>query len=128
MHRTIDTRRRQLCAAVCVGGLGGLSLASARAAAAVAEDLPPMPDDDFNEAQQLQQDGKAWHAQAILRQWAQAGYVVAMERLALMHWYGRILYPGQAWSRELAVHWFGQAAERGSELGRHMSLVARQQR
>ena len=87
-----------------------------------------MPDDDLDDAQQLQQDGKAWQAEAILRQWAQAGHVVAMERLALMHWYGRVLYPGQAWSRELAVYWFAQAAARGSDLGRHMSQVARQSR
>jgi hypothetical protein len=47
-----------------------------------------------------------------------------MERLALMHWYGPVLFPGGPWKREVAVLWFARAAEHGSELGSHMLAVS----
>lgn len=68
--------------------------------------------------------GRPWQAQSLLRPLAEAGQVAAMERLALLHWYGPRLYPGEAWSRTLATQWFERAAERGSELSRHMLKVA----
>lgn len=92
---------------------------------------PPTPAEAADEAAlqaavQQQLDGHAWAAQAQLRRLAEAGQVPAMERLALLHWYGAWLYPGEPWSRELAVQWFARAAVLGSELGRHMTAVARQ--
>lgn len=74
---------------------------------------------------ELQAQGRAWQAQAQLLQMAEAGHLVAMERLALLHWYGPLFYPDQAWSRELASTWFERAAARGSDVGRHMVQVAR---
>ena len=47
-----------------------------------------------------------------------------MERLALMHWYGPVLFPGGPWKREVAVLWFARAAEHGSEIGAHMWAVS----
>ena len=86
---------------------------------------PTLPDDELLEqAIEHQFQGHAWQAEAVLRRLAEAGQVVAMERLALMHWYGTTLYPGEAWSRDLAAYWFAQAAERGSLLGQHMSRIA----
>jgi TPR repeat protein len=86
-----------------------------------ADTLPALPDDDaLDTALQHQEHGHPWQAEAVLRRLAESGNVTAMERLALMHWYGRTLYPGEAWSRELAGLWFARAAHRGSEVGRHM--------
>ena len=46
-----------------------------------------------------------------------------MERLALMHWYGTVLYPGEAWRREIALLWFARAAEHGSALRRRRAEI-----
>ena len=92
---------------------------------AQAQDTSRLPDDDVLElAVEQHTQGHPWQAEALLRGLAQAGNVVAMERLALMHWYGPVLYPQEAWSRTLATTWFERAAERGSVLGRHMAKVA----
>ena len=76
-------------------------------------------------AAEQQGDGRPWTSAATLRHLAEAGCVDAMERLALLHWYGPQLYPGYAWSREEALRWFVRAAERDSAVARFMVQVAR---
>lgn len=75
----------------------------------------------LDQAVDEQADGRPQEAEATLRRLAERGNVTAMERLALLHWYGHWLYPGRTWSRAEAVTWFQRAAAQGSELGRHMA-------
>ena len=103
---------KTLAAALLLATLAGT--ASAQTAAA-------LPDDDVLTAPTTQnQNGQNWAAEAQLRKAAEAGDVVAMERLALMHWYGEVMRPDQAWSRETARQWLDRAAARGSLLAMQM--------
>jgi len=94
---------------------------------AMAQTTPiELPDDDrLESAQACDAPNQTRCAEAVLRQLAEAGHVVAMERLALMHWYGRQAHPGEKWSRAFARQWFARAANKGSDLGRHMLRMAR---
>lgn len=115
---------RRSAAAVAVAAM---SVALA-AAPAWGQPAPPATADDalLDDALEQQARGHPAQADALLRQLAERGHVAAMERLALLHWYGDTLHPGTRWSRETARLWFARAAERGSELGRYMSgLIAR---
>lgn len=109
--------RRQLGA----WGVVALLAASPAYASSLPEDLL---DDALADAIEQQADGQVWRAEATLRRLAGAGNLLAMERLALLHWYGLLLYPDEPWSREEALLWFRRAAALGSELGRHMVAVA----
>lgn len=75
-------------------------------------------------AAEQQAEGRPWASEAMLQQLAEAGCVEAMERLALLHWYGPQLHPGHPWKRELALRWFLRAADHGSAVARHMLEVA----
>jgi TPR repeat protein len=99
--------------------LVALTLGLAARAQSVVCDDPAM-----DEAIEHQQHGHPIQAEAVLRRLAEAGDVVAMERLALMHWYGEMLFGAGPWQRELARHWFARAAVQGSELGLHMGARA----
>lgn len=76
-------------------------------------------------AAEQQAEGRPWTSAATLRLLSESGCVDAMERLALLHWYGPQLYPGHPWSREEALRWFVRAAERGSAVAQFMTQVAR---
>lgn len=96
-------------------------LGALMAATAAAQTAAALPDDDaINEPTTQNQNGQKWAAEAQLRKAAEAGDVVAMERLALMHWYGEVLRPDQAWSRETARQWLARAAAQGSLLAQAM--------
>lgn len=110
-------RRARRCLATLL--LAGLSVASARAQPT----LLSADEAALDAALEHQARGHPAQAEAVLRQLAERGHATAMERLALLHWYGHTLYPGTQWSRDTARLWFARAAERGSELGRHMSSV-----
>ncbi len=84
-----------------------------------------LPDDELASAADQQREGRPWRAEALLRRLAEGGNVLAMERLALMHWYGPRLYPGEPWDADLARLWFARAAAQGSEVGRYMVSVDR---
>lgn len=77
----------------------------------------------LDDAQRHLEQGHPSRAAVVLLRLSHAGQVPAMERLALMHWYGPVLYPGEAWRREVALLWFARAAEQGSALGAHMLTV-----
>ena len=118
--RTPEPKRwmRRCAAAVA------LAATSVALAAAPAWGQPATADDTLlADALEHQVRGHPAQADAVLRQLAERGHVVAMERLALLHWYGDTLHAGTRWSRETARLWFARAAERGSELGRYMSAV-----
>lgn len=104
-----------------------LALAASLVAPGVAraqDGLPGLPEDEGLDATiEHQLNGHPEQAERVLARLAEAGDVVAMERLALMHWYGSILYGRGPWQREVAAWWFERAAQRGSELGRHMRAV-----
>jgi TPR repeat protein len=110
------------CAAAVAAAAVSVALATAPA---WGQPAPPAASDDtlLDDAMEHQARGHPAQADALLRQGAERGHVAAMERLALLHWYGDTLHPGTRWSRETARLWFARAAERGSELGRHMSDV-----
>lgn len=103
----------------------GMALAwTTFAAAARAQGTDTLPDDEaLDRAAEAQQVGHAWQAEALLRRLAEAGNVTAMERLALLHWYGPRLHPAEPWSTDTARLWFVRAAARGSHLARHMLRV-----
>ena len=106
-----STGRTLAAAALVLAAMTGA--ASAQSAA--------LPDDDaLNPPTTQNQNGQNWAAEAQLRKAAEAGDVVAMERLALMHWYGEVMRPDQAWSRETARQWLDRAAARGSVLAMQM--------
>ena len=106
-------------------GLATLACALVLCSAQAQADAPALPDDDaLDQAIQHQEHGHPWQAEIVLRRLAEAGNVVAMERLALMHWYGKLLYPGEGWNRDIATMWFARAAARGSDVGKHMAKVA----
>jgi TPR repeat protein len=77
----------------------------------------------LDDAQRHVEQGHPSRAAVVLLRLSQAGQVPAMERLALLHWYGPVLFPGEAWRRETALLWFARAAEQGSALGAHMLTV-----
>lgn len=100
-------------------------LASALALALSGLASPAYPLSEGLEQAQLHiEQGHPAQAEALLLQLAQAGQVPAMERLALMHWYGPVLFPSGPWKREVAVLWFARAAEHGSAVGTHMLAVS----
>ena len=113
MSRRAEWPRALLASALVLAlGLSGL--------AAPAQSLS----EGLEQAQRHTEQGHPGRAEALLLRLAQAGQVPAMERLALMHWYGPVLFPGGPWKREVAVLWFARAAEHGSELGSHMLAVS----
>lgn len=99
-------------------------LMTAQPAARADDRCAPLAE-DLRLAQELAAQGKAWQSAPGLRAAAQSGCVLAMERLALLHWFGPALHPGNPWSREEALRWFVRADAAGSEVGRHMLAVAR---
>jgi TPR repeat protein len=111
MRRLSDWRR-----AVALGALAWCCLAVAARAQSDGEGL--------DEAQRHVEQGHPARAAVVLLRLSEAGQVPAMERLALMHWYGPVLYPGEAWEREIALLWFARATEHGSALGAHMMRVS----
>lgn len=85
---------------------------------------PAMPEDDALEtAIEHQAMGHPEQAARVLASLAASGHVVAMERLALLHWYGAALYGSGPWRREVAAWWFERAEREGSVLGRHMRAI-----
>ena len=79
--------------------------------------------DALEAAQSLAEEGHIVQAEALLRQLAFNGEVQAMERLAMLHWCGPILYPGGPWQAAVARQWFEQAAAQGSDIGQFMVAV-----
>lgn len=67
-------------------------------------------------------------AAELLRPRAEAGDIVAQERLGLMHWFGTRLFGPGDWNRDEARQWFERAAQGGSEIARLMlnSIQAQQ--
>jgi TPR repeat protein len=65
-------------------------------------------------------EGHAIQAARALQPLAARGHVQAMERLALMHWYGPALFGAGEWRRDEAMQWLRAAAARESELARYM--------
>lgn len=123
MRPSFDTHRG-LQVSLCAGLLAAM-LALLPATGHTQAQLPD--DDAMDTAAELQLQGHPWRAEALLRRLAEAGHVLAMERLALLHWYGQRLYPGQPWDQDLARLWFARAAAQGSELGRHMLRLNKRQ-
>lgn len=86
---------------------------------------PGIPEDQLlDQAIEHHEHGHPVQAAVVSERLALAGNVVAMERLALMHWYGKALYSDGPWNREHALYWFIRASELGSDVGRHMAQVA----
>lgn len=105
--------------------LGVLVLVMASHVCAAAADNE---DEALTEAQLLCEQGHIVQAEALLRRLALDGQVQAMERLAMLHWYGPALYPGGPWKPEVAHSWFERAAEQGSTVGGYMLVVVQRAR
>ncbi len=82
-----------------------------------------LDDDALETVQSLAEEGHIVQAEALLRELAFDGHVQAMERLAMLHWYGPVLYPGGPWQVVVARQWFEQAAAQGSAIGQRMLVV-----
>ena len=76
--------------------------------------------DSLEAALERHEEGHPQQAAQMLERLAAQGQVAAMERLALMHWYGDRLYGTGPWQRTEAVRWFEVAAAQGSPMARHM--------
>lgn len=112
---TASKQRRRFAFAALAFALALVALPNARAG---------VPDDDALEAaQSLAEEGHIVQAEGLLRQLAFNGKVQAMERLAMLHWCGPVLYPGGPWQTAVARQWFEQAAAQGSGMGQFMVVV-----
>ena len=76
--------------------------------------------DSLEAALEHHEQGHPQQAAQMLERLAVQGQVAAMERLALMHWYGGRLYGPGPWQRTEALRWFEVAAAQGSPMARHM--------
>ena len=76
--------------------------------------------DSLAAALEHHEQGHPQQAAQMLERLAAQGQVAAMERLALMHWYGGRLYGPGPWQRTEALRWFEVAAAQGSPMARHM--------
>jgi len=76
--------------------------------------------DSLEAAFEHHEQGHPQQAAQMLERLAAQGQVAAMERLALMHWYGGRLYSPGPWQRTEALRWFDAAAAQGSPMARHM--------
>ena len=111
-----------------VRALVALALAGA-CLGAFAQAMPSAGDDaGLEDALEHVEHGHPLKAVVVLERLAASGSVGAMERLALMHWYGKALFGPGPWNRQSAVQWFDKAAAAGSPMARHMAAVARGQR
>ncbi len=79
-----------------------------------------LPADSLEAAIEHHEQGHPQQAAQMLERLAAQGQVAAMERLALMHWYGGRLYGPGPWQRTEAMRWFDAAAAQGSPMARHM--------
>ncbi len=105
------------------------TLALALALVAVPNARADVPDDDaLKAAQSLAEEGHILQAEVLLRQLAFNGEVQAMERLAMLHWSGPVLYPGGPWQAAVARQWFERAAAQGSDMGQFMVVVMQRTR
>lgn len=119
----VDKRPSRVARALAALILAGAWLGASAQAMPSAGDDPGLDD-----ALEHVEHGHPLKAAVVLERLAAGGSVGAMERLALMHWYGKTLFGPGPWNRPSAVQWFDKAAAAGSPMARHMAAVARGQR